>query len=741
MGSGAFLVQACKQLADLLVAAWNAHGLLPAIPPDEEPVLHARRLVAQRCLYGVDKNPVAVDLAKLSVWLVTLAKDHPFTFLDHALRHGDSLVGLTREQIACFDWEVGKQIPMFRKLVQDRVQEGMRLREEVLAAGDVADQALIRNTWRLSDDRLADVRMLGDVCVAAFFGAEKPAAREGLRQRYQEAARRWLEGGHPGELLKLSAELRQGERPVVPFHWEIEFPEVFGRERPGFDGFVGNPPFVGGRNMTVSAGREYKDWLFAAYESTTGAADLAAFFFRRCFAHLRHGGCLGLISTNTIAQGDTRASGLRFIRKNGGKIYHVTTRLMWPGQAAVVVSIVHIRRTASAIASRIDARVVPEITAFLFHQGGDDDPLRLLANKGKGFQGVIVYGMGFTFADGDDEASTIEEMRALIRKDSRNQQRILPYIGGEEVNSSPTQLHSRYAISFDELPEDEARKWPDLMDVLAEKVRPGRLSKSAEVAQWPWWQYWRPRSELGHAVRTLNRVTVVNCGASKHLSFALVPARQVFANSLVVFAEDSYQFFCAVQNRLHEEWSRFFGSSMKDDLRYTPTDCFETFPFPPNWQTNATLEAIGARYYQHRADLMIRHNEGLTTTYNRFHDPDEQDPDILELRRLHDEMDRAVLDAYGWTDVRPTCRFLLDHEADEGEEDAEPGKRKRRLPWRYRWSDEARDEVLARLLELNAVRAREEALAGAGSEKGGGKVKGGKKAKAGATSGGQGSLF
>ncbi len=59
-------------------------------------MIFARRLVAQRCLYGVDRNPVAVDLAKMSLWLVTLAREHPFTFLDHALRHGDSLVGLTR---------------------------------------------------------------------------------------------------------------------------------------------------------------------------------------------------------------------------------------------------------------------------------------------------------------------------------------------------------------------------------------------------------------------------------------------------------------------------------------------------------------------------------------------------------------------------------------------------------------------------------------------------------------------
>src|SRR5262249_31227988 len=89
MGSGAFLVEACRQLGEELVKAWHVHACLPPLPPDEDELLHARRLVAQRCLYGVDKNPLAVDLARLSLWLVTLAKDHPFTFLDHSLRCGD----------------------------------------------------------------------------------------------------------------------------------------------------------------------------------------------------------------------------------------------------------------------------------------------------------------------------------------------------------------------------------------------------------------------------------------------------------------------------------------------------------------------------------------------------------------------------------------------------------------------------------------------------------------------------
>ena len=159
----------------------------------------------------------------------------------------------------------------------------------------------------------------------------------------------------------------------------------------------------------------------------------------------------------------------------------------------------------------------------------------------------------------------------------------------------------------------------------------------------------------------------------------------------------------------HREWAVFFGSSLEDRPVYTPTDCFETFPFPLEFDCNVPMEKNGKEYHEFRTDLMIRNNEGLTKTYNRFHDPEETSADILRLRELHAAMDRAVLDAYGWHDIPTDCQFILDYE--DAEEDEESGRR-RKKPWRYRWPDPVRDEVLARLLALNAERAEEECLAG-----------------------------
>jgi hypothetical protein len=178
----------------------------------------------------------------------------------------------------------------------------------------------------------------------------------------------------------------------------------------------------------------------------------------------------------------------------------------------------------------------------------------------------------------------------------------------------------------------------------------------------------------------------------------------------VVFPFDNYAPFSVLQSRVHEVWAVFFSSTLKDDLQYTPSDCFETFAFPERWLTEEALEVAGKDYFEYRAGLMLRNNEGLTKTYHRFHDPDETSVSIFKLRELHTAVDSAVLDAYGWRDIPTRCDFILDYEDPTEEND--PGVRKRRKPFRYRWPNEVRDEVLARLLKLNAERAEDERLIG-----------------------------
>ena len=860
MGSGAFLVEACRQLARKLVDAWHAHGGPPAIPPDEDELLHARRLVARHCLYGVDKNAMAVDLARLSLWLVTFAKDHEFTFVDHALLHGDSLTGLSLAQIQALHWreDIPPQMEMEEQIVRGRVAAARGLRARIHTARESATADELDALKNRSDSELRGVRVYGDLVLLAFFKGTKPAEREQVREehaayvlsdradRYRDEIEAW----------------RTADPPLAPFHWEIEFPEVFERENPGFDAVVGNPPFAGKNTVIAAHVAGYLHWLKAMHEESHGNADLVAHFFRRAFTLTRDSGTFGLIATNTIAQGDTRATGLRFICEHGGEIYRARRRVKWPGLAAVVVSVLHVAKGhfPDANAKRLDGEAAPDhrlvtlpagsfpgtkrldgeatpdhrlvtlpvgtfsgtkrldgqavetITAFLFHRGGHDDPARLIANAGKSFQGSIVLGMGFTFDDTDRKgvASPLAEMQRLIEKDPRNRQAIFPYIGGEEVNTSPTHAHHRYVINFRDYPlrreekvwearegvgesrggvgesrggvgelrvgvgeswteaDDERRRyplrredsgesedigeswadasdqrrqsplhredvgeswadadekrrrelrrqpivphdypepvaadWPELLAIVEERVR-GRRGRHSTA---PWWRFERLRPELFVAVSKSDRILAIP-QTSNVQALVFLPAQMVFGHTLIVFPLSGHPAFAVLQSRVHQVWSAFLGPTMKDDLRYTPSDCFETFPFPEKWETHPALEAAGKAYYDSRAALMVRNNEGLTKTYNRFHDPDENDPDIAKLRTLHAAMDRAVLDAYGWRDLATDCEFLLDYAIDE----EEWGRRKK--PWRYRWPDAVRDEVLARLLALNAERAEAERASG-----------------------------
>lgn len=707
MGSGAFLVESCRQLAFALCESWQVHACTPKLPPDEDPLLHARRLVAQRCLYGVDKNRFAVNLAKLSLWLVTLAKDHAFTFLDHALKHGDSLCGLTRAQIGAFHWQPPTTDlgPLFQGVAStlDTVS-GFRQQIQRLGEGQYDERGLV---WKAAEDVVEEVRHIGDLCLCAYFSEAKDKDRETRRSSYLQKVNAWKQGGDRSELDSLREELRTGEPPVLPLHWEIEFPEVFARKNPGFDAIVGNPPFAGKNTIAQSHRPAYLDWLKVVHPDSHGNADLVAHFFRRAFSLLRQGGSFGLIATNTIAQGDTRQSGLRWICTHGGEIYAATRRLKWPGLAAVVVSVVHVHRGPWTASRTLDDRQVPFISAYLFHGGGHDNPHLLKANEGQSFVGSYVLGMGFTFDDTDQSgvASSLAERQRLIAKDPRNAERIFPYLGGEEVNTSPTHAHHRYVINFGDMSEEEARCWPDLMAIVEAKVKPSRLAQNREIRARYWWRFGETTPALFRAIAGLDRVLCCSLH-SKDLSFAFLSAKSVFSHALAVFPLPTYAAFAALQSRIHEVWARFFGSSMKDDLRYTPSDCFETFPFPLGWQTDANLEAVGQQYYDFRANLMQQRGEGLTKIYNRFHDCHEQDPQIARLRELHAAMDRAVLSAYGFTDIPTDCDFFLDYEIDE----ATWGDKKK--PYRYRWPDAVRDEVLARLLDVNKQRHQEESLSG-----------------------------
>lgn len=704
-GSGAFLVEACRQLGARLEQAWDMHKAeKPSIPPDEDEVIHARRLVAQRCLYGVDRNPMAVDLARLSLWLATLAREHEFTFLDHAIKAGDSLVGLTKREIEAANWDASKPgLPYIRILLKDRLQRVVEGREAIRTAPDDVTRAIQQSRHDRVEEQVEAAREIGDAVIAAFFSADKPKARELERQKVESILAAPI--GVDQTSIRQAARRFRAKQGWRPFHWQIEYPEVFVRDNPGFDAIVGNPPFAGKNTLAAGAHPEYGIWLQSVHSSSHGNADVVAHFFRRAFELLRSDGCMGLVATNTIGQGDTRGTGLQYILANGGAISRATRRYIWPGEAAVTVSIVHTIRGRSRLAVLDDVHV-RRVSAYLTVGDVDDSPARLDANRGRGFLGQIALGMGFTFDDvaaARGASSSLDDMRRLVSENPRNSARIFPYLGGEDVNSDPRHKSRRYIIDMGELGEAEAKAaYPDLFNVLEQKVKPQRLKDNRESYRRYWWRFAERQPSMLRAIDGMDNVLAI-LFTSSNFGVARLRTGQVFSNSLNVFAYEAFSMLSVLQSRSHEIWARTFGSTMKTDLRYTATDCFQTFPLPRGHLTDAMLEAIGQAYHDHRAQLMVAADEGMTKTYNRFHKESETGPAIQRLRELHDQMDRAVLRAYGWHDLADTLRpeFLTEETEDD-----------HTYQGRYFWPAAQRDQVLSRLLALNAERYEEEVRQG-----------------------------
>lgn len=765
MGSGAFLVQACRYLAERLVEAWEEaerthpgqlvitpegnlsqgqaeESLIPKDPAER--MIVAKRVVADRCIYGVDVNPMAVEMAKLSLWLITMQKNRPFTFVDHALKCGDSLLGVTRaEQIKYFNLQPEKsgQHPLVPLYCEPLLQKAIAKRQELegFAVNDINDVRRKEQLFLEAEEALDNVRFLGDLLIGE---ALKRISKSGdyvadelsvLSDEVKDA----LDINNQYSKVRLQSLRNKAKRLLgnrKPFHWLLEFPEIFwaGNGNRGFDAIVGNPPFMGGKKITGTFGTDYRDFAVEQLaKGTKGVADLCAYFFLRAKEILQSKGGFGLLATNTIAQGDTREVGLDQLVADGCSIPRAVPSRKWPGTANLEVAHIWLSKNSWKSKFVLDEKLVSGITPFLtVPSKATGNPYRLKANESKSFQGSIILGMGFIL--------TPKEAQALIDKNPKNKDVLFPYLNGEDLNSRPDQSPSRWVINFFDWPLDwdnapegykgkVAADYPDCLTLIIEKVKPQRDLVKKGVYRNKWWQFAERCPGLYATIAGMERV-LVRARISNTHSMAYVPNGIILADTIVTFSLNKFSSFTLLQGMAHNEWLVKYSSSMRNDVRYTPSDCFETFPFPKSYDK---LNEIGEKYYSYRQSIMLDRQEGLTKTYNRFHNPNETSSDIVKLRELHKEMDGAVAAAYGWTDLDLGHGF---HQTKQG--------------MRYTICEEARREVLDRLLELNHQRYAEEVAAGLhdtgkGKKKGSVSTSKGKasKAKAEETEDVQGSLF
>ncbi|MGZ2359473.1 SAM-dependent DNA methyltransferase [Streptomyces sp. 372A] len=703
-GSGAFLVAAARYLADRLVEAWQREGVAYGRTPHDLHV-HAIRTVVATCLYGADINGMAVEMCKLSLWLVSLDPKLPFSFVDDKVLHGNALLGLTdADQLRRLHIDpaaAGNQLSIFALDVDDILGQASRLRRQLATEVDDSDPqrsaATKRRQWRRYQELTAQLADVADgVVAAALRWGGKPskqlkAAYEDLRIAVESA---YPAGGGETDRVMLDDIKEAGLTPTVttdyerwkPLHWILAVPDVM--ERGGFDAVIGNPPFLGGSKITGSMGTNIRDWLVSVLANgKKGNGDLAAYFFLRAYAMLTRRGGLGLIATNTIAQGDTRQVGLDQLAMAKFTITRAIQSRSWPAASANLeyAAVWGTRAVVDSAATRVVAEGEENVEvariSTLLEAGGrvDGTPYPLAENEGIAYNGCKVDGLGFVLDP--------EEAKAWIEASPANARVLYPYLNGENLNSRPDASPARWIIDFTGMSEEQAKMYELPYQRVLERVKPVRATNNRKVRRERWWLFAEQAPGMREAIRHLDKVLVIAL-TSKSVVPLQVPAGQVFSHMLGVFATDSFADQAVLSSSLHQTWAIKYGSGMRNDPRYTPSDVFGTFPRP---RLADRLTDVGSTLDTNRREIMLRRNLGLTKLYNLVNDPaisDSADPDVARLREIHVELDRAVMAAYGWDDVP------LGH-----------GFHTYRQMQRWTVSPSARVEVLDRLLEENHRRA------------------------------------
>ncbi|MEV5693046.1 Eco57I restriction-modification methylase domain-containing protein [Micromonospora globbae] len=733
MGSAAFLVAAARYLAGHLIEAWSregnekavAHqqrGVDRAIDADDDPlVIEARRQVIEHCLYGVDINPMAVEMAKLSLWLVSMDPQRPFTFLDDRLVAGDSLLGVTSlEQLeymhldpkrgralhesALHDFTSGVRSVMAEVAYDRRAIVGVELGDDPMAAMAKKREMLDAATVKGELFRLMAGLTVGAALANASRGERgidagaieaaklaNDAASGSERQPIEKQCKRWLATDHVS-----------GSFDREPLHWPLVFPEVF--ECGGFNAVIGNPPFLGGKKISGATGSAYREYLVKAVgRGVKGNADLVAYFELRAHELLDKRGQTGLIATNTLAQGDTREVGLDQIVASGSTIRRAIKSRPWPSKsAALEYCAVWTSRLPLATEALVlcDGIAAAGITTSLDPTSRVVGlPHRLEGSSRIAYIGNLVNGRGFVLSD--------EQAQRLLEQEPSSSEVIRPYLSGQDLNTRAMADPSRSIIDFGDSPLSVAEEYSACLEHLRTHVKPSRdvLPDYKRRVREAWWRFEHTAPALRAAIKDLGRVIAIT-RVSKTAMPMMIRADLIMSEQIVVFATDDTAMLALLSSAPHYWWAVSRASSMKADLRYTPSDVFETFALP---ELTSEVRELGDWLDTYRRDVMLSRQAGLTATYNLVFDPACQDEDIVELRRIHRDIDEATFRAYGWNDL---VKQGLDH-----------GFHKAGAYTRYTIGPAVQREVLDRLLELNHQRYAEEVAKGLHDKKSGRKAK------------------
>jgi hypothetical protein len=403
------------------------------------------------------------------------------------------------------------------------------------------------------------------------------------------------------------------------------------------DVIIGNPPFNGSQHLRQALGEVYVTWLTDNFNC--GIQDYCVYWFRKAADVLRPNGRAGLVGTNSVSQNRARRASLDYVVARGGVITSAVSSERWPGDATVHISIVNWVSNPSPAPVRfvLDELEVPGITASLRAFTGAPEPKRLKVNDGRCFQGPIPVGGGFVL--GEPEAR-----RLLADQRASYGDVVRPYLVGEDIANAVGQGPSRWIIDFAAMPLEQAHRYPAALAIVEERVRPERSRNSDAGFRARWWQFGRSRGEMRKALLSLSRY-IAGTATGKRLLLTWCEPSWCPSNATNVFAfEDDYA-FGVLSSAAHVAWAWERSSTLKGDLRYTPTTVFATFPWPYPVKESHRVEvaAAASELYDTRRTLSAEHGVGLTSLYNTMDAGGHR-----QLARLHLRLDRAVAASYGW---------------------------------------------------------------------------------------------
>ncbi|MFV0328996.1 MAG: Eco57I restriction-modification methylase domain-containing protein [Dysgonomonas sp.] len=715
-GSGHILLSAARRIGFALARLRSNED-----QPTPSILRVAIRDAIKNCIYGVDLNPLAVELCKVALWLEAHDPGEPLNFLDHHIKNGNAIVGLAHyeelqngiasEAFKAVTGDDKSITSAFKKKNDSERKSQMRDLFDLTPVNEyfVNIQKMINQFHKMPENTSEQIEkkaqvyndlvngskwvrlnQLANLQVAQFFIRKTTANKEYITTHSQYKTH--LDYGT--EIKKNSISERISEEKKF-FHWFLEFPEIF--QQGGFDCILGNPPFLGGKKLSGNYGLDFLEYLKYTYKPI-GSVDLVTYFFRRIFDIIKVNGFQSLISTNTIAQGVAREGGLDVICSGNGTINHAIRSMKWPGTANVEVSLITIHKGEWQKDFLLDNKSVERITPYLDDSEVLGKPMPLASNKGKSFIGSYVLGMGFVLSP--------EEAEKLIKKDPRNKEVLFPYLNGDDLNNDPEQKPSRWVINFFDWDEERARSYPDCFEIVERLVKPERqrwkiddggneiIGTYALRKPLPqkWWIYSEKRPALYSTISELDQVMVLNRHA-KHLLISICETNLVFSEATVVFAFNSFSEFAVLNSSIHDIWAWKNSSTMgSSTLRYSASRAFETFPFPD--KVSPLLETLGFRLYKLRKELMMKNEIGLTDLQNTYHCADLKPEyphfnEVIEIRQLQQKIDHLVIEAYIWNNIQLEHNFYSIEYLPEHDN------------IRFTIQPDARKEVLKRLLLLN----------------------------------------